>query len=56
VTTTQPRFEELVAEAHVGWYDFSLTAADDQHFGQRLAGRFENGDDSISDPAMGGLL
>jgi phospholipase C len=39
-----------------GWYDLSVTVDDDSSFEYRLAGHLENGEDSISDPAMGGLL
>ena len=36
-----------------GWYDFVVTVAEEQYC---LAGRVETGRDSISDPAMGGLV
>jgi phospholipase C len=39
-----------------GWYDLVITVAGDPHFEYRYAGHLENGEDSISDPAMGGLL
>jgi len=39
-----------------GWYDLVVTVAEDPSFEQRLAGHVETGRDSISDPAMGGLL
>ena len=39
-----------------GWYDFVVTVADDPQFEQRVAGHLETGDDSITDPAMGGLV
>jgi phospholipase C len=39
-----------------GWYDFVVTASDDPGFECRLAGHVENGHDSTSDPAMGGVL
>jgi phospholipase C len=35
-----------------GWYDFVLSAAEDQAFRQRVAGHLETGLDSLSDPAM----
>jgi phospholipase C len=37
-----------------GWYDLTVSA--DAGFTYRYAGHLENGDDSISDPAMGGLV
>jgi hypothetical protein len=37
-------------------YDFVITVASDQGFSYELAGHLETGKDSISDPAMGGLL
>jgi phospholipase C len=39
-----------------GWYDLAILAAGDQDFECRFAGHVENGEDSISDPAMGGLV
>jgi len=39
-----------------GWYDLVVTVAEDTSFECRLAGHVETGRDSISDPAMGGLL
>jgi phospholipase C len=39
-----------------GWYDLIITVAQDPNFEYRLAGHVETGRDSISDPAMGGLL
>jgi phospholipase C len=39
-----------------GWYDFTVSAANDSTFLYRAAGHLENGDDSISDPLMGGLV
>jgi phospholipase C len=35
-----------------GWYDLSILAEGDEHFGQRYAGRVETGKEGISDPAM----
>lgn len=35
-----------------GWYDFSVLMAHDKVFERRYAGRVENGEPSISDPAM----
>jgi len=37
-----------------GWYDLVIKDPIDPHFLSRLAGRLENGADSISDPALGG--
>src|SRR6266511_1962801 len=39
-----------------GWYDLVITVQGDLRFQYRYAGHLENGEDSISDPAMGGLL
>jgi phospholipase C len=38
-----------------GWYDLSVTTDADPSFLQRLAGHLENGRDSVSDPAFGGI-
>jgi phospholipase C len=39
-----------------GWYDLIVTVEADQTFKYRLAGHVETGNDSISDPALGGLV
>src|SRR6185295_10033711 len=39
-----------------GWYDFAVTVDGDPQFEHRFAGHLENGEDSISDPLMGGLV
>jgi phospholipase C len=39
-----------------GWYDLIVTVGGDPTFKYRLAGHLENGRDSFSDPAMGGLV
>ncbi|MFC3502797.1 phosphocholine-specific phospholipase C [Micromonospora krabiensis] len=39
-----------------GWYDLTVTVAGDPGFAHRYAGHVENGRDSISDPALGGLV
>jgi hypothetical protein len=39
-----------------GWYDLIITVTGDPIFEYRLAGHVENGADSISDPALGGLV
>ncbi len=41
--------------SHYGWYDLTLTSATDPMFRTQLAGHLENGQDSISDPMMGGV-
>ncbi len=38
-----------------GWYDVIVTVASDPTFQYRLAGHVETGEDSFSDPALGGL-
>jgi phospholipase C len=39
-----------------GWYDLVITVASDASIKYHFAGHAENGKDSISDPALGGLL
>jgi hypothetical protein len=39
-----------------GWYDLAVTSGAKADLQQRYAGHLENGRDSISDPAMGGLV
>jgi phospholipase C len=39
-----------------GWYDLVITVEDDSNFEYRFAGHLETGEDSVSDPAMAGLL
>jgi phospholipase C len=39
-----------------GWYDLTITVDQDPGFECELAGHVEDGDDSISDPLMGGLV
>jgi phospholipase C len=39
-----------------GWYDLIVKVSDDPTFEHRLAGHVETGDDSFSDPALGGLV
>jgi len=46
----------LSLERFRGWYDVVVTVAEDPSFERRLTGHVETGRDSISDPAMGGLL
>ena len=38
------------------WYDFVITLDGDPSFEYQLAGHVETGEESISDPAMGGIL
>ena len=42
-------------EQFPGWYDLIVTVAGDPTFKYELAGHVETGQDSISDPALGGL-
>ena len=51
-----PAEGKLSLERFHGWYDFVVTVAEDPSFERRLTGHVESGRDSISDPAMGGLL
>jgi phospholipase C len=39
-----------------GWYDFVITVDNDPVFENRFAGHLENGQNSFSDPLMGGLI
>ncbi len=39
-----------------GWYDLAIAVDGDPQFACHVAGHLENGEDSISDPIMGGLL
>jgi phospholipase C len=39
-----------------GWYDLTITVDGDPRFHHQVAGHLEDGEDSISDPLMGGLL
>jgi phospholipase C len=41
-------------EKSFGWYDFTLETDSDREFQQRFAGHLETGNDSMSDPALGG--
>ncbi|HST64917.1 MAG TPA: phospholipase C, phosphocholine-specific [Mycobacteriales bacterium] len=38
-----------------GWYDLVVTVQGEAHFRRRYAGHVETGDDSITDPQLGGL-
>ena len=51
------RFEEkLELDDFHGWYDLIVTVAGDSTFKYRLAGHVETGEDSFTDPALGGLV
>jgi phospholipase C len=39
-----------------GWYDLTVTIKGNSDFEYRYAGHLENGEPSISDPGMGGLV
>ena len=39
-----------------GWYDLLVTVAGDPLFERRYAGHVETGEDTVTDPLMGGLL
>jgi phospholipase C len=47
--------ERWSLESSFGWYDLSVEVDTDGNFLRRLAGHVENGRDSASDPALGGL-
>jgi phospholipase C len=47
---------EWELERFGGWYDFVITAEHDAAYETQVAGHLETGEDSISDPAMGGLV
>ena len=44
----------IAVDASHRWYDYSLKVTGIAGFGRRLAGHLENGQPSISDPAMSG--
>jgi phospholipase C len=48
--------DKLQLAPFYGWYDLIVTVAGDPSFKYRLAGHVETGEDSSSDPAMGGLV
>ncbi len=49
-------FEDLWSrDGFFGWYDLVVTVAQDPTFNYRLAGHVETGEDSFSDPALGGF-
>jgi phospholipase C len=52
-----PRSEQIVRlplAASSRWYDFSVKVAGQPEYSRRFAGRMENGEHGISDPALGG--
>ena len=48
--------DKLTLDQFHGWYDLIITVAGDPTFKYRLAGHVETGEDSFSDPALGGLV
>jgi phospholipase C len=48
--------DKLVLDQFYGWYDLIVTVAGDAAFKYRFAGHIETGEDSFSDPALGGLV
>jgi phospholipase C len=48
--------DKLTLEQFYGWYDFIVTVGGDPSFEYRLAGHVETGEDSFTDPALGGLV
>jgi phospholipase C len=48
--------DKLQLAPNNGWYDLIVTVSGDSTFKYRLAGHVETGDDSTSDPALGGLV
>jgi phospholipase C len=47
---------EFSLERTRGWYDLTVTVQGDPQFEYRYAGHLEDGEPSISDPGMGGLI
>jgi phospholipase C len=48
--------DKAFLDKYPGWYDLVVTVAEDPTFEYRLAGHVETGSESISDPALGGLV
>jgi len=48
--------EKLVLDQFFGWYDLIVRVGGDPNFEYELAGHVETGQDSFSDPALGGLV
>jgi phospholipase C len=54
---SQKTFQNVLSlQRFYGWYDLIITVAGDPTFKYRLAGHVETGAESISDPALGGLV
>ena len=47
---------KMTLDQFYGWYDLIITVGGDPSFEYRLAGHVETGQDSFSDPALGGLV
>jgi len=47
---------DLSLEQFHGWYDLIVTVDGDATLKYRLAGHVETGEDSFTDPALGGLV
>ena len=54
--SSQTLAEDLSLGQFHGWYDLIITAGEDPTFQYRLAGHVETGEDSFTDPALGGLV
>ncbi len=48
--------QKLSLDQFGGWYDLIVKVSGDANFKYQLAGHVETGKDSISDPALGGLV
>jgi phospholipase C len=48
--------DKMSLDQFYGWYDLIVTVAQDATLKYRLAGHVETGQDSFSDPALGGLV
>ena len=48
--------DKLVLDQFFGWYDLIVRVGGDPNFEYELAGHVETGQDSFSDPALGGLV
>ena len=48
--------DEVPLDQFGGWYDLTVKVSGDHNFKYQLAGHVETGKDSISDPALGGLV
>jgi len=48
--------DQLQLDRFGGWYDLIVKVSGDASFKYQLAGHVETGKDSISDPALGGLV